>query len=76
MGTVTYPKGKSSAKQLQVSSQEFPSYLKQDGNTKQVYGRGTGRDAAVETLELPPTRPPGHNTIGTGNDCGTTDLKR
>lgn len=76
MGTFRAPKSPNGAKKLEISSREVGSFLKEDTNTKQVYGRGTGRDAAVETLELPPTRPPGHNTIGIGNKQDLTLLKR
>ena len=76
MGTVTYPKSGSGAKQLGIQETTINSFLKDDSNTTQVYGRGTGRDAAVETLELPPTRPPGHNTIGIGGKFDDQELKR
>ncbi len=66
MGTITAVKTPSNARHLQVQAQEIPSYLKHVGDSKQVYGRGTGRDPAVEHDGISPIIPKGHNTIGIG----------
>ena len=74
MGTITAPKGKRSAKHLQVSEQMFGSYLKQDSTQHNVYGRGTGRAPAVESdPHTPDIMPLGHNIIGLGSKFEETE---